>query len=321
VKTNDILPVEINQATTQVYRFTLKNGEAKLIARGEVPGTLLNQFSMDEQNGFLRIATTTGEVWFGSGNPSKNNLYVLNADLEIVGSLEDLAPGERIYSVRFIGSRGYMVTFRTVDPLFVIDLKDPENPFLLGELKIPGYSTYMHPYDEDHIIGFGMDTEAIQLKDENGKIIGETVMQLGIKIAMFDVSDVNNPREKFKVNIGDSGTYSDLLYNHKALLFSKDKNLMAFPLTEMKGDNRMTKFDFQGLYVFSIDEKQGFELKAKITHLSDKERESASEYWFDYNKAVERGLYINDVLYTISKAYIKANSLTTYEELGILDLK
>src|SRR5205807_2322356 len=119
---------------------------------------ILNQFSMDEYQGHFRIATTIGEPWGGGSNPSVNNLYVLDESLKTVGSLENLAPGERIYSTRFLGKRAYMVTFRNVDPLFAIDLADPAKPAVLGQLKIPGYSDYLHPYDENHLIGFGKKT-------------------------------------------------------------------------------------------------------------------------------------------------------------------
>ena len=129
-----------------------------------MPGSILNQFSMDENNGYFRITTTKGNLWGDGENISKNNLYVLDPDLNICGSLENIAPGERIYSTRFMGSRAYMVTFKKVDPLFVIDLKDVKNPKVLGALKIPGYSDYLHPYDGNYRINFGKD--AIELENE-----------------------------------------------------------------------------------------------------------------------------------------------------------
>ena len=325
-----ILP-DINDVKTQIYRFTLKDGKATYAAKGEVPGTLLNQFSMDEYDGHFRVATTTGEVWRSDEFTSQNNIYILNANLQTVGSIENIASGERIYSVRFMGDRGYMVTFKTVDPLFVIDLKDPRQPKILGELKIPGYSDYLHPYDENHLIGFGMDTIELDIKDENGKIVGTRALMSGMKIAMFDVSDVNHPIEKYTVKIGDRGTYSDLLHNHKALVFSKEKNLLAFPVTVMETGNKKVdsnerlmeygKFSFQGMYVYQVDPENGFDLKAQITHLTKKETDQASENWFDYQKTVTRGLYINNTFYSISNAYITAHSLETYAELGILPLQ
>jgi len=311
---------------THIYKFALEDGRTEYLARGEVPGRLLNQFSMDEHNGYFRIATTVNDEM-----PSKNNLYVLGSSMETVGKIENIAPDERIYSVRFMGDRAYMVTFKTVDPLFVIDLKDPENPTILGELKIPGYSSYLHPYDENHIIGFGMDAVEVALKDENGQVYGTTAYQLGMKVALFDVSDVNNPVEKFHISIGDRGTYSEMLYNHKALLFSREKNILAFPVTVMETKDKWMdrdktipnygEFAFQGLYVFGLDLENGFTLKARITHLTPDEIKNARWNWYDYEKTVERALYIHDTLYALSRAGITAHSMDNYEKIAELSLR
>ena len=307
---------------TQVYKFSLDNGKVTYLCKGEAPGTILNQFSMDEYNGNFRIATTTTPTWRSSQNTTQNNIYILSDTLSQVGKIEDIAPGERIYSTRFMGNKGYMVTFRQVDPLFVIDLT-PESPKILGALKIPGYSDYLHPYDENHIIGFGKDTE--ESKDGNSTLIQ------GMKIAIFDVSDVNNPKEKYKEVIGERGTDSELLRNHKALLFSKEKNLLAFPITVVQrkasnlgelitGDKSYQTF-FQGAYIYNIDLKTGFTLKAKITHISDEDYKKSGYYSYESNKNVERILYIDNVLYTLSKAIYKAHSLNDMRELNKLEIK
>lgn len=317
---------EIDRETV-IYRFALNNGKLDYTGKGSVPGSILNQFSMDEDKGYFRIATTKGNL-FGEGeNISKNNMYVLDSDLNICGSLEDVAPGEKIYSVRFMGDRAYMVTFKKVDPLFVIDLKDPKNPTILGALKIPGYSDYLHPYDENHIIGFGKDT--IELSNEGTwKKDGTTAYYQGMKIALFDVSDVNNPKEKFKEIIGDRGTDSELLNNHKALLFSREKDLMAFPVTVMeiesggnvKANNTPAygSFSFQGAYIYNVDLEEGFKLRARISHISEEEYKKAGDRWYRGNMNVERIIYIGDDLYTISKGMIKANSMTDMKEKGSL---
>lgn len=306
----------VSKTKTLVYKFSLQNGNVSYASKGEVPGTILNQFSMDENNGYFRIATTVGDTWRNDQYTSKNNVYVLDKTMNITGKIEDIAPGERIYSTRFMGDRLYMVTFKQVDPLFVIDLKDPTNPNILGKLKIPGYSEYLHPYDENHIIGFGKDT--VDSKT------GQYGLYLGMKIAMFDVTDVSNPIEMFKENIGDRGTYSELLNNHKALLFSKEKNLLAFPVTLMTvagdkndqyGNPKYGTFSYQGLYVYNIDLVNGFKLRGTITHMTDEELKKAGNYWYDYYDNVERGLYIKDVLYTLSKGTIKANDINSLKEL------
>lgn len=315
---------------TQVYRFSLSNGKTVYKGSGNVPGTLLNQFSMDEFNGYFRVATTTGEPWNSGANATKNNLYVLDADLKIVGQVLDIAPGEQIYSVRFMGDRGYMVTFKTVDPLFVVDLKDPKNPKILGALKIPGYSNYLHPYDENHIIGFGKDTVEYARKDTQGRELGRTAYYLGMKIAVFDVSDVQNPIEKFTEKIGDRGTESELLSNHKALYFEKDKNLLAFPVTVMEVQNQKEPsnsyappygtFAFQGAYIYSLDLVNGFKLQKKVTHLNAEDYLKAGDYWYQSDKNVERILSINNTLYTLSKDRIKAHNLSNFEDVAELPL-
>ena len=147
----------MSDTSTDLYRFALEAGSITHAATGQVPGRILNQFSMDEHQGTFRIATTTGDMWRTDEGASKNHLYVLDNNLERLGQVEDIAPTERIYSVRFMGDRAYMVTFRQIDPFYVIDLKNPAAPTILGYLKIPGYSDYLHPYDENHIIGFGKE--------------------------------------------------------------------------------------------------------------------------------------------------------------------
>jgi len=315
---------------TKVYKFAMNDGKIKYTAGGEVPGTILNQFSMDEYNGCFRIATTKGDIWRTDEYTSKNNVYVLDDGLKIIGKLEDIAPGERIYSVRFVGDRGYMVTFKTVDPFFVIDLKEPDRPEILGALKIPGYSNYMHPYDENHIIGFGKDTIELGQKGGNGSKTESMAYYTGMKMAVFDVTDVSNPVEMFKEKIGDRGTDSELLYNHKALLFSKDKDLLAFPVSvmEVKGSEVQEagfpaygKFTFQGAYIYNIDLVNGFSLKGRITHLSEQDYMKAGNYWYDSDKNVDRIIYIKDVLYTLSGKYIKANSMENLAEIGTLEIK
>lgn len=320
-----------NEIETVVYRFAMNKGKLVCTGKGSVPGQILNQFSMDEHNEHFRIATTKGEIWRDDEHTSKNNLYVLDKNMKVVGSIEDIAPGEKIYSVRFMGDRAYMVTFKTVDPLFVIDLKDPKAPRILGALKIPGYSDYLHPYDENHIIGFGKDAVEVVNKDIHGNERGTTAYYLGMKIAMFDVSDVANPKELFTERIGDRGTTSELLNNHKALLFSKERNLMAFPVTVYEVDKahkgisqnqvpQYGEFAFQGAYVYNIDLTEGFKLKGKITHITDEEYMKAGAYWYDSSKNVERILYINDDLYTISKGMIKANDINSLNLKGQLEI-
>jgi uncharacterized secreted protein with C-terminal beta-propeller domain len=280
---------------TVIHKIGLDNGSIEYKSKGEVPGYALNQFSMDEANGYFRIATTT-QNW---RTTSLNHLYVLDGELSIVGRLEDLAKGERIYSTRFIGDKAYMVTFRQIDPLFVIDLSNPTSPSVLGFLKITGVSDYLHPYDETHVIGVGRDAT------EEGRI-------KGMKLSLFDVSDVSNPTEVSTYFIGERGTDSEALYDHKAFLFSKDKNLLVIPVRLAEGDKWNV---WNGAYVFSLSLDDGFVLKGKVTHAN-----STSEYYYDYLTEVRRSLYIDDVLYTISSKVVKMNNLDSMEEIGKIDL-
>ena len=196
---------------TGIVKIALKNFE--IASHGNVPGYPLNQFSLDEYQGNLRIAVTVGERFFGAPfgiweRKSENDVYVLDKDLRIIGKIEGLGLTERIYSVRFIEDKGYLVTFRQTDPFYVLDLSDPQNPKLKGELKIPGYSSYLHEITKDKILGIGK---------EGWKV----------KISLFDVSDPNNPREIDKY-ILDEG-WSDVLSTHHAFLLDKDHQVFFLP--------------------------------------------------------------------------------------------
>jgi len=313
------------EANTVVYRFALDRGGVRPSGSGSVPGTVLNQFSLDEHEGCLRIATTSGDMWRNDEHTSKNNVYVLDGALKLAGKLEGLAPGESIYAVRFLGDRAYVVTFRKVDPLFVLDLHDPAAPAVLGKLKIPGYSDYLHPYDATHLIGFGKD--AVETANEWDPQGSTTAYYQGMKIALFDVSDVTQPKELFKTAIGARGTDSELLYNHKALLFDKQQGLLAFPVTVTEppaaGNGQVWQygdFAFQGLYVYHLDLNTGFDLRGTISHLTPTDLNQAGSGWYDSNRNVQRGLYIGNVLYSVSPGMIKANDLTTLAPLGELTL-
>jgi uncharacterized secreted protein with C-terminal beta-propeller domain len=282
---------------TVVHKIAIDKENIDYVTSGEVPGHVLNQFSMDEYDGNFRIATTTGN-WRAE---TSNHMYVLNDNLNIIGKVEDLAPGERIYSVRFMGGKGYMVTFRQIDPLFVIDLENPYNPQVLGYLKIPGVSDYLHPYDENHIIGVGRDAS------EQGMI-------KGMKLSLFDVTDVTNPKEISKYIIGERGTNSEALYEHKAFLFDKSKNLLVIPVSATENGKWNA---YQGAYVFNLDLDEGFSLKGRVTHRNETEQD---EYSYDYQASIRRSLYMDNVLYTISSKMVKMNDLDDLEEINKIDL-
>lgn len=209
---------------TGITKLDAKN--LNIEANGSVPGNLLNQFSLDEFKGNLRVAVTIGQGFgsfgFGGRNETANDVYVLNENLDEAGSVKDLGLGERIYSVRFIGERGYVVTFKQIDPFFVLDLSDPKNPQQKGELKIPGFSSYLHPLDDNHILGVGT---------ENNQV----------KLSLFDVSDPQDPRELSKYNLDEYWT--EVSNNHRAFLLDKKHTVFFLPGSK-------------GGYVFSYEDNQ-----------------------------------------------------------------
>jgi uncharacterized secreted protein with C-terminal beta-propeller domain len=206
---------------TIIHKISIDEANLDYITKGSVPGRLLNQFSMDEHDDRLRVATTVEYYTQYQGTVRSNAVYVLDENLEIVGGLDEIAPDESIFSARFMGDRLYLVTFQQIDPFFVIDLSS-DTPKILGELKIPGFSNYLHPYDEDHVIGVGRDTKEVG----SGR-----VQQLGVKIALFDVSNVSDPKVVDDFVIGDSSTHSEALNDHKAFFFDKKKDILSIPIS------------------------------------------------------------------------------------------
>ncbi len=293
---------------TVIHKIGLDETELTPIAQAEVPGKVLNQFSLDEHDGYLRLATTknNNRPWyFEEETESDSRVYILDDNLEITGSLTNLAPGERIYSARFMGNRLYLVTFKQIDPLFAIDLSDPRKPTVLGSLKIPGFSNYIHPYDENTLIGFGKDTYV----DEN-----ERVRVKGLKLSLFDVSDPVNPRNLDNYVVGDSGSYSEVLNDHKALLFSKEKDLLVLPVSLRSPGYGDWTDSFNGALVFSLKDKK-FNLRGEISH-----NQSGTGWQDFYSNQVKRSLYIEDNLYTFSYNYININNLDNLDEVKSLPL-
>jgi uncharacterized secreted protein with C-terminal beta-propeller domain len=307
---------------TVLHRIHIENGEISITADGEVTGYVLNQFSMDEYEGYFRIATTSQMTSFPEKSSPilhlQNNVYILNMDLNIVGKLENIAPGEKIHSVRFMGGICYLVTFRKVDPLFVINLSDSYSPKILGELEITGYSDYLHVYDENHVIGVGKETVAAEE--------GDFSWYQGVKISLFDVTDVTEPIELAKYEIGDRGTDSPVLNDHKAFLFDREKNLLVIPVSvaeidESRYPNGVPPYAYgeivwQGAYVFtiSLELEEKIMLRGTITHVENGDVHNTSYH-------ITRTLYMGEVLYTISESKIKMNSLLDLSEINELDLK
>ena len=279
---------------------------------------------MDEYNGYFRIATTISG-YVNNRDTSTNNIYVLDTSLKAAGALEDVAPGESIYAVRFMGKRAYMVTFLHVDPLFVIDLSQPAAPKILGKLKIPGYSDYLEPYDETHLIGIGHEVDpsidANLIHTDNA--VYYTAIQ-GVKLSLFDVTDVNNPIEVYKEVIGDRGTESLAATDQKALLFDKASGLARLPVTvaQLKPgqpNNQQGDFVFQGAYVYNLTLKGGFTLKGKVTHYDTTDAfQKSGQYFYGGSGEITRSLFIGNVLYTVSQSRLQLTDLTSMATLKVL---
>lgn len=314
---------------TEIYKFDITQ-EGKVIydTRNKIKGKTINQYSLDENNGHLRIA-----LYDNDGA----RVAIFDENLEQIGISEYVAKGEIMYSSRFMNDKVYLVTYKTTDPLFVIDLSDETSPKVLGELHIPGYSTYLHPYDENHLIGIGMQTEEIINKNSSGKVISTTSKIIGMKMALFDVTDVRNPVQISETIIGDRRTTSAILTNPKALLFSKEKHLIAIPVNNYSEDfeiasssdsysstvnsymNYNKSYIAEGYFVYNINIENGFNLKGIINHQTT--TNSNSMYRYYNNSKLLRGLYIEENLYTVSETAVKVNNLNTLELISELKIK
>lgn len=305
-----VMSTNYNSDGTNIMKYSLTGGVPQMKAFGQTPGRILNQFSVDEYNGNFRVATTKGNNW--SGGESSNNVYILNSSLSVIGKIENLAPGEQIYSVRFMGEKGYVVTFKEIDPLFALDLSNPKAPKVTGQLKIPGFSSYMHPYSENLLIGIGNDTMEVS----------SGIVTNGLKLSLFDVTNPFAPKEVHSLILGKRGTSSEVLNNHKALMFYKEKNLIGFPVNLYEGSDSSgygTLTDI-GFYLFKVDPAKGFSSFGSVNHLD--EGESLSDYWsWNYDGSIKRGVYVDNVLYTISDKLVKANSLSDLKLIQQVKLK
>ena len=269
---------------TQILKFSCQKGKIRAKGAADLKGFLNDSFSMDEYNGYLRIVLTDY-----SGDTQTNALYVLDDALEVCGSITDIAEGEEIRSARFLGDTGYFVTFKETDPLFSVDLSDPAEPKVLGELKITGFSSYLHFYGENKLLGVGNEVDP------------ETGAYTGIKLAMFDVSDPSNVKQLHKFVIKD--TYDcPMFYNYKAAMIDTEKNIFGF----MCDSSYM---------IFRYDEEKGFE-NIFTENLGD------SYYSSSYNGTQGiRGCFIDNSFYLVGGGQIRIYDMADdYKEVGRLEL-
>lgn len=264
-----------NMEITALRKLSYESGVIEPEAQGTVNGYINDSFSIDEYKGNLRIVTTVEDT---------NSVYVLDEKLEIIGEIEGLAEDERIYSARFLGETGYFVTFRETDPLFSVDFSAPENPKIIGQLKIPGFSDYLHYYGDGKLLGIGMDV------DEETQITG------GVKLTMFDVSDPTDVKEA-DTYVLENVYSTEVSYDYKAALIDPGTNRIGFPADSEGGE---------AYYLFSYDEEQGFQCNL--------------EEEINGGGGSARGVYIGERLYVIQGNVIEAYSLENYEKVGDLIL-
>ena len=289
-----------------IYKFALKDGTVLALGSTIVEGQVNSQFSIDEYNGDLRIATTVYDM--DDSEEEQNNrfievvkvpeyhtrLTIFNKDLEKIGEIENLIENEKVYGVRFIGEVGYIVTFESVDPLWVIDLSDPSNPVVRGELEIPGYSIYLHPWDNTHIIGIGYNVKDNRYE---GGVTNDT-----LKLSMFDISDLNNPKEIFNISLPDE-LFSSITSDHKLLFINKERNLIGFPVYSFN-DKGLS----DGLILFNVDlENNKFnEIDDLVVDLEDTRHNT---------NANARFIYINDYIYGLLWNKIKKIDIDTFKKV------
>ncbi len=265
----------VNQ--TCIRKISYKDGMLKAVGQAKVDGVLNDSFSIDEYEGKLRLVTTinhdpnegimpislfrsdegaSGEKAEESEKDT-NVLYILDENLEELSRLEDLAKDEQVYSARFMGNTGYFVTFKQVDPLFSVDLSDPQNPQILGELKIPGFSDYLHPYGEGLLLGIGMDV------DESGTVTN------GVKLSMFDISNPKDVQEIQKHVL--EGVYStDVTYNYKAAFIDAEKNLIGFTAYGDTAKYNIFSYDSKGFHLIFERELTGLSTDVRAFYAGDK---------------------------------------------------
>ena len=310
------------EGKTELMRYTLSGGTVAYDRKTEVPGTVKDQFALDEYNGHLRVATTsnlyndiTTDALVDWTEGMRNNLYVLDPEMNIVGSITGLAKGETIQSVRYMGDMAYIVTFRQTDPLFAIDVSDPSKPTVLGQLKIPGFSSYMHPIDENTLLGIGYDAD-----EETG---GTT----GLKLSLFDVTNPLEPKETHKLIFSGACT-SAATDDHKAVTFIPEKELLAIPFSiwdtvRVNGQKISTDKDASALLI-SVDKTDGLALKAIL--FDPKKKGSRTQMTWEeevesYEREIRRITYAGDSLYTVSNRSVIRFLQDSAERMEQLDLK
>jgi hypothetical protein len=302
----DSMSTEQEASTVHQFRIGATPSLTGYQASGIVKGRVLNQFSLDENEDHLRVATTTGHTPDPKVHSTMSILERHGNALALTGKVDDVAPGEDIRSVRFDGSRGYVVTFKKTDPLYVFDLGNPYAPSIAGELKIPGFSTYMHMMDAQHLLTIGYDAN-----DQ-----GSFAWFAGVRLQIFDVSDMKNPQLMHTEVIGTRGSSSEALTDHLAFNYFAPKNLLALPMTICEGGDLGsygTDMTFSGLIVYDATTAGGFVLRGKVAHPQTSsggyDSSACSNWWTQASSEVKRSVIMDDFVYSISEKRVKVNAL------------
>jgi uncharacterized secreted protein with C-terminal beta-propeller domain len=285
---------------TEIHLFDVSDPTlTDYTASGSVDGYLLNQFSMDEHEGMLRVASTTSPSGWGGGTDSESQVTILRPigdGLVRIGSVGGLGETEQIYSVRFMGDVGYVVTFRQTDPLYTLDLTDPRAPKKSGELKIPGYSAYLHPVGDGLLMGVGQDA------DEDGRV-------LGTQVSLFDVRDISDP-ERLDTFTLSSGSNSEVEYNHHAFLFWEDTAVIPVQQYWWEDDKDDV---FMGAVALRVGDDGRLSDLGEIVHPGGN-----SADW-DWSAQILRSVVVGQSLYTVSGKGVMKTDLDSLEQLSWLD--
>ena len=305
-------------SNTTIFRIAYSNGNTGVAAEGTVPGTILNQFSLDEYNGYLRVATTSNSRLANQSWVQVNNVYVLDQDLKVSGALEGLAPNEKVYSVRFLGEVGYVVTYERIDPLFAISFANPTHPTVLSALVLTGFSDYLHPLGNGYLLGVGKQT--LPAPSESGYVLYE-----GMKLSLFHVSANGTSTEVARVLIGDRGSDSPVSTDHRAFVYLSSTGLVALPIlvAQVKDNSSAGGFPsfeygtpvFQGAYLFNFSAAGGFDPIGRITQVpSSLAVQDAGDYY------INRIVVIGGYAYTVSGRAVVATDLLTLTNVGAVKL-
>ncbi|MSP59852.1 MAG: hypothetical protein EXR72_05845 [Myxococcales bacterium] len=301
---------------TYIHKFDITDPDRAIyVASGGVDGHFLNQFSMDEYKGYFRVATTIATRVFDTENrwgrtETTNRVHVLNESkgaLQVIGQTEELAKGERITSARFVEEKGFVVTYRQTDPLYTIDLSNPADPRTIGELKVPGFSTYIHPIDANHLLTIG-----VYLPDPGPN--GQTDWQKrSMKLTVFDVTDFKNPKEQHTALVGTANGWSEAAWEHKAFNYFPEKKLLAIPFSDylpnQNGDNYWGSFVSE-LRVFDIDLEKGIKQRGAVSLKDIYQHENDYSWQWYWSPWVRRSVMAsddqgNDFVYAISDGGIR----------------